>query len=190
MTFVVVVAELDSGQWAFVPGLVAAGVGLGCVWTPLFGLATRDLPPARAGIGAGVLDTVQEFGAVFATAALGALLASSLSDALLDGARSSAGVLPADVREAFVPGVTGAGSGGLHVGAGQAAGAALAQVAPSGLADQIHAVAQQAFAVAFTDAMGPTMIMPIVVVAGCAVMVAVLVRSGRTASTVAPARDR
>jgi EmrB/QacA subfamily drug resistance transporter len=58
MTYVVAVAEPDSGQWAFVPGLVTAGVGLGCVWTPLFGLATRDLPPARAGIGAGVLDTV------------------------------------------------------------------------------------------------------------------------------------
>ena len=62
----------DSGQWAFVPGLVAAGIGLGCVWTPVFGLATRDMPPSRAGIGAGVLDTVQEFGAVLATAVLGA----------------------------------------------------------------------------------------------------------------------
>ena len=190
MTYVVAVAEPDSGQWAFVPGLVTAGVGLGCVWTPLFGLATRDLPPARAGIGAGVLDTVQEFGAVFATAALGALLASSLSDALLDAARSSASALPADLREAFVAGVTGAGSGGLHVGAGQAAAAVLAEGVPSGLAGQIHAAAQHAFAVAFTDAMGPTMIVPIVVVAGCAVLVAVLVRSGRTAPTVAPAADR
>ena len=190
MTYVVAVAEPDSGQWAFVPGLVTAGVGLGCVWTPLFGLATRDLPPARAGIGAGVLDTVQEFGAVFATAALGALLASSLSDALLDAARSSASALPADLREAFVAGVTGAGSGGLHVGAGQAAGAVLAEGVPSGLAGQIQAAAQHAFAVAFTDAMGPTMIVPIVVVAGCAVLVAVLVRSGRPAATVAPTADR
>ena len=190
MTYVVAVAEPDSGQWAFVPGLVTAGIGLGCVWTPLFGLATRDLPPARAGIGAGVLDTVQEFGAVLATAALGALLASSLSDALLDAARSSASALPADLREAFVEGVTGAGSGGLHVGAGQAAAAVLAEGVPSGLAGRVHAAAQHAFAVAFTDAMGPTMIVPIVVVAGCAVLVAVLVRSGRTAPTVAPAADR
>ena len=53
MVYVVSVAEPDSGQWAFVPGLVAAGIGLGCVWVPVFGLATRDMPPSRAGIGAG-----------------------------------------------------------------------------------------------------------------------------------------
>src|SRR6478672_8964718 len=78
MVYVVSVATPDSGQWAFVPGLVTAGIGLGCVWTPVFGLATRDMPPSRAGIGAGVLDTVQEFGAVLATAVLGALLANRL----------------------------------------------------------------------------------------------------------------
>src|SRR6478609_3375764 len=82
MVYVISVAEPDSGQWAFVPGLVAAGIGLGCVWTPVFGLATRDMPPSRAGIGAGVLDTVQEFGAVFATAVLGALLANRLTAAM------------------------------------------------------------------------------------------------------------
>ena len=79
MVYIVAVATPDSGQWAFVPGLVAAGIGLGGVWVPVFGLATRDMPPARAGIGAGVLDTVQEFGAVLATAVLGAFLANRLA---------------------------------------------------------------------------------------------------------------
>ena len=125
MTYVVVVAAPDSGQWAFVPGLVAAGIGLGCVWTPLFGLATRDLPPARAGVGAGLLDTVQEFGSVFATAALGALLASSLSDHMRDAATASASALPPELQAPFVEGLTAAGSGGLHVGAGQAASSAV-----------------------------------------------------------------
>ena len=55
------------------------GIGLGCVWTPVFGLATRDMPPSRAGIGAGVLDTVQEFGSVLATAVLGAVLANRIA---------------------------------------------------------------------------------------------------------------
>ena len=49
--YVIAVAAPDSSQWSFVPGLVASGIGLGCVWTPLFGLATANLDPARAGVG-------------------------------------------------------------------------------------------------------------------------------------------
>ena len=94
LVYVVAVAAPDSGQWAFVPGLVAAGIGLGCVWTPVFGLATRDMPPSRAGIGAGVLDTVQEFGAVLATAILGALLANRLTAAMTTQAQAAAAALP------------------------------------------------------------------------------------------------
>ena len=104
MVYVIAVAEPDSGQWAFVPGLVAAGIGLGCVWTPVFGLATRDMPPARAGVGAGVLDTVQEFGAVLATAVLGALLANRLTDAMRTQAEAAAAGLPAEAREPFLGG--------------------------------------------------------------------------------------
>jgi hypothetical protein len=43
---------------------------------------------------------------------------------------------------------------------------------PAGLAEQIHAAAQHTFAAAFTDAMRPTMVVPIVVIvlAACAVL--------------------
>jgi len=153
LVYVVAVAAPDSGQWAFVPGLVAAGIGLGCVWTPVFGLATRDMPPSRAGIGAGVLDTVQEFGAVLATAILGALLANRLTAAMTTQAQGP-----------FIDGMTKAGSGGIEVGAGQASGMALPAGVPAPVAEQIHAAAQYAFSAAFTDAMRPTMVVPIVVI--------------------------
>jgi hypothetical protein len=164
MVYVVTVAKPDSGQWAFVPGLVAAGIGLGCVWTPVFGLATRDMPPSRAGIGAGVLDTVQEFGAVLATAVLGALLANRLGAAIIDEAQVAAAGLPEQAQAPFVEGMTAAASGGIEVGAGQASGMALPDSVPAPIAEQIHAAAHHVFAAAFTDAMRPTMVVPIIVI--------------------------
>jgi len=164
MVYVISVAEPDSGQWAFVPGLVAAGIGLGCVWTPVFGLATRDMPPSRAGIGAGVLDTVQEFGAVLATAVLGALLANRLTAAISTQAQIAAAGLPVQAQAPFVDAMTTAGSGGIEVGAGQASGFAVPDGIPASVVDQLHTAAQQVFASAFTDAMRPTMVLPIVVI--------------------------
>lgn len=170
MVFVVTVAAPDSGQWTFVPGLVAAGIGLGCVWTPVFGLATRDMPPSRAGIGAGVLDTVQEFGSVLATAILGALLANRLASGLVTQAAAAASSLPEPARAPFVDGFTQAASGGLQVGAGQAQ-AALPPDVPPAVADQIAAAAQHTFAAAFTEAMDPVILVAVGVILAAAVAV-------------------
>jgi len=164
MVYIVAVATPDSGQWAFVPGLVAAGIGLGGVWVPVFGLATRDMPPARAGIGAGVLDTVQEFGAVLATAVLGAFLANRLAGAMRTQAQAGAAGLPEQARAPFVDGLSAAASGGIEVGAGQASEVVLPDTVPASVVEQIHVAAQQVFGAAFTDAMRPTMVVPIVVI--------------------------
>ncbi|HOZ56562.1 MAG TPA: MFS transporter [Nakamurella multipartita] len=178
MVEIVAVATPDSAWWVFVPGLIAAGIGLGCVWTPVFGLATRDMPPARAGVGAGVLDTVQEFGAVLATAILGAVLANRLADAMVAQAQLVAAGLPAAARAPFVDGLTQAAHGGLSVGAGQAQSSWPADV-PAALADQLAAAAQRTFAAAFTDAMGPVIRVAIGVVLAAAVAV-LFVRSRST----------
>ena len=167
MVYVVSVATPDSGQWTFVPGLVTAGIGLGCVWTPVFGLATRDMPPSRAGIGAGVLDTVQEFGSVLATAILGALLANRLADELVTQAQASAASLPEAARVPFVEGMTQAASGGLQVGAGQAQAALPAGVPPA-VADQIAATAQHSFSAAFTESMQPVILVAVAVILAAA----------------------
>ncbi|WP_395725933.1 DHA2 family efflux MFS transporter permease subunit [Nakamurella sp.] len=184
MMYVVAVAAPDSGQWTFVPGLITAGIGLGCVWTPVFGLATRDMPPSRAGIGAGVLDTVQEFGAVLATAILGALLANRLASALVSQASAAAAGLPEAARAPFVDGLTQAASGGLQVGAGQAQEALPADV-PAAVADQISAAAHHAFAAAFTDAMDPVILVAVGVILAAAVAV-LFVRDGAGDRSAAP----
>jgi EmrB/QacA subfamily drug resistance transporter len=170
MVYVEAVAAPDSGQLTFVPGLVVAGIGLGCVWTPVFGLATRDMPPSRAGIGAGVLDTVQEFGSVLATAILGALLANRLASGLVTQAAAAASSLPEPARAPFVDGFTQAASGGLQVGAGQAQ-AALPPDVPPAVVDQIAAAAQHTFAAAFTEAMDPVILVAVGVILAAAVAV-------------------
>src|SRR2546429_983004 len=67
-------AQPGSGRWTFLPGLVVGGIGMGCIWTPLFSVATRNLRSDLAGVGAGVLDTIQELGTVIGSAVIGALL--------------------------------------------------------------------------------------------------------------------
>ncbi len=188
MGYVVAVAAPDSGQWAFVPGLVTAGIGLGCVWTPVFGLATRDMPPARAGIGAGVLDTVQEFGAVLATAVLGALLANRLATSLAEQTQAAAASLPQGARQGFLEAMTTAGSGGIEVGAGQIAATTVAAGVPGTAAGQVRAAAKNVFAAGFTDAMRPVMVVPIVVVLLAAGAV-LFVRSQPSAGSVEQQRD-
>jgi len=129
------------------------------------------MPPSRAGIGAGVLDTVQEFGAVLATAILGAVLANRLTAGIVSQVQTAAAGLPAQAQQPFLDGMTLAGSGGIEVGAGQASGMTLPDSVPAPLAEQIHAAAQHVFAAGFTDAMRPTMVVPIVVILLAAVAV-------------------
>jgi len=186
VVYVIAVADPDSSRWTFVPGLVASGLGLGCVWTPLFGLATRDMDPARAGVASGVLDTLQEFGSVLATAVLGAVLANRLTDALTDQATAAAAGLPEDARSVFLGGMAQVGANGIQVGAGQAAEFTLPADLPSGLAGQIRAAAEHSFAAGFTDAMKPTMLVPVAVILAAAVAV-LFVRSPGKSPAPAPA---
>src|SRR5205807_7972135 len=61
-------AQAGSGRWDFTPGLIASGLGMGCIWTPVFSLATRDLPVRLGGVASGVLHTIQEMGGGLARA--------------------------------------------------------------------------------------------------------------------------
>ena len=163
-------AHADAGRWSFVPGLVAAGAGLGFVWTPVFAIATRDLRSELAGIGSGIINTVQELGGVVASAGIGALLSNRLSVSLHDQAVAVSGQLPAPARPGFVQGFTDAARHGLEVGAGETGAAAPVPVGvPPVVADQIVHLAHQAFAQAFVAAMRPALLVPIALIALAAV---------------------
>jgi len=166
-------AQANSGRWDFMPGLVLSGLGMGCIWTPVFSIATRDLRPDLAGVASGVINTIQELGGVIASAAVGAFLQNRLALALHEQAVAASGRLPDQYRAAFVDGFSNAAHSGFEVGAGQS-GASLQ------LPAQVEAVAHYVFIHAFVDAMHPTMLLPIAILV-IAAFASFLVRAPRQA---------
>ena len=164
-------AHPNSGRWDFAPGLVLSGLGMGCIWTPVFSIATRDLPTHLAGVASGVINTIQELGGVIASAAIGALLQNRLALALHDRAVVASGQLPEQYRAQFVNGFSNAAHTGFEVGAGQS-GAAVS------LPAQVAAIAHGVFTNAFVDAMHPTLLLPIACLVAAAIT-ATLVRGRR-----------
>jgi len=80
--------------WALVPSALA-GIGNGCMWSPLAMSATHHLPPAQAGAGSGVYNTVRQIGSALGSAVMATLMnvrltAHGLSPSIIG--RGSAGV--------------------------------------------------------------------------------------------------
>jgi EmrB/QacA subfamily drug resistance transporter len=164
-------AQVGSGRWDFVPGLVASGLGMGFIWIPVFSIGTRDLPTHLAGVASGVINTIQELGGVLASAVVGAFLQNRLALSLHDRAIAASGQLGEPYRAQFVSGFSHAAHNGFEVGAGQS-GAAL------NLPPQVAAIAHSVFTHAFVDAMHPTLLLPIVVLV-VAALAASFVRAPR-----------
>jgi hypothetical protein len=158
-------AHAGSGRWDFTPGLIASGLGMGFIWTPVFSIATRDLPAHLGGVASGVVNTIQEMGGVLASAVIGAFLQNRLAIALHDRAVTASSQLPQPYRASFVDGFSNAAHTGFEVGAGQS-GASLH------LPAQVLAIAHSVFTNAFVDAMHPTLVLPIAVLVAAAVATA------------------
>jgi len=164
-------AHAASGRWDFTPGLIASGLGMGFIWTPLFSIATRDLPAHLGGVASGVVNTIQEMGGVLASAVVGAFLQNRLAIALHDRAVTASSQLPPAYRASFVDGFSNAAHAGFEVGSGQS-GASL-QLPP-----EVLAIAHSVFTNAFVDAMHPTLVLPIGILVAAA-LASVFVRPHR-----------
>jgi EmrB/QacA subfamily drug resistance transporter len=163
-------AHADSSRWAFAPGLVVSGLGMGFIWTPLFSVATRDLRPELAGVASGVVNTIQELGGVIASAAVGALLQNRLAIALHDQAVQRSAQLPPAFRDRFVDGFGQASKSGFEVGRGQTGGNLdIPAGVPASVVHTIEQLAYDVFTHAFATAMRPSMALPIAVIALAAV---------------------
>jgi len=157
-------AQVNTSRWAFTPGLILSGIGMGFVWTPVFALATRDLRPQLAGVASGVINTIQELGAVIASASVGALLQNRLGPALHDQAVQRSAQLPDAFRSRFVDGFSHAAKSGFEVGRGQTGGSLqLPAAVPSSVVHQLQQLAHDVFTNAFVIAMRPTLALPIAV---------------------------
>lgn len=92
-----------SVWWLLVPSFFL-GIGSSGIWGPLSMSATRNLPPHRAGAGAGVYNTTRQMGAVVGSAAIAVLMQARLAAHLpgTDGPATTMGTrLPEQVADPF-----------------------------------------------------------------------------------------
>src|SRR5262245_9512918 len=140
-----------SGWLTLLPGLILAGIGLGITSTALASAALSAVEPARAGMAAGLTNTLRQVGTATGVAGFGAVYASRVSAATLhhlaglaappsalhrlaDAVASGAGTrmaaaVPPDVRDAVMHAARAGTASGLNdvllMAAGFAALAAL-----------------------------------------------------------------
>jgi EmrB/QacA subfamily drug resistance transporter len=183
MAMVVWLAEVDSGQWHILPGLIVAGFGLGMTFAPLQTIAMRNIAPRMAGAASGFINTSRQLGAVIGSAAVGAVLQVQLADQLRTAARTNAQALPAPLRDEFVHGFANAKGSSMDIGTG-ASGVPIPPDVPEQARQTIVDVATRTFHEAFTTAMKHSLTVPLIVLA-VAVLSCLLVRRRRPA----PERD-
>lgn len=75
-TLAVVLGRADVSPWALVPGLLVAGVGMGCVVTPVLGLGLAEVPERLAGSASGLVNNAQHLAGALGSALLGGLYAA------------------------------------------------------------------------------------------------------------------
>ncbi|MFG2695830.1 DHA2 family efflux MFS transporter permease subunit [Kitasatospora sp. NPDC048407] len=187
MAWLAAVTDVGRAWWEFQPALVTTGVGIGCVFGPMVTVAMYRVQPSMAGAASGVLNTIRQIGTVLGSAAVGAVLQNRLAIALHDEAVRRAPDLPAEVREPFLAAFRNAAGAGQETGLGITP--ALPPGTPADLARQVDRAATAAFDHGIVHAMGPTLALPITVVALGAVA-CLLVRRHRSATTVVAAAAR
>jgi len=79
MTWITLAAAPGSRWQDFVPGFLVAGVGVGCVMSPMQTIASRAVTPRLAGAAAGVLNTLRQFGSALGSAMAVAVLQNRLA---------------------------------------------------------------------------------------------------------------
>ncbi|WP_233507023.1 MFS transporter, partial [Jiangella anatolica] len=171
----------DSAQWwHFLPSLLVAGVGLGCIFAPMNTVAMRDVPGRVAGAASGVLNTNRQLGQVVGSAVVGAVLQGLLASRLHSEAVAAATALPPEARQPFIDGFAGAAEGGLQVSAAQdGIDMALPPGVSEEVAGKIAEMAHDVFIQGYVDAMKPTLIVPVAAVA-CGALLCLAVKRGRT----------
>ncbi|HEV2784654.1 MAG TPA: DHA2 family efflux MFS transporter permease subunit [Actinophytocola sp.] len=153
-------AEPTTAPLALVPGLVVAGIGIGCVYSPLTNAAMSAVPGELVGAASGVFNTSRQVGGVLGSAASGLLLQVGIAVAVPDAAREHAERLPLQFRDQFVDEITkAANTASQFSGTGPAAPPDL----PPNVVEFLRTVATDAFHLGFTNAAKATLVLPVVV---------------------------
>ena len=187
MGWVALEATTTSVWYDFLPALIVAGVGMGCVFAPMVTVAMRNVDPRMAGAASGVLNTVRQVGLVIGTAAVGALLQNRLVSSMNSQAATRAAALPQQLRGPFVAGIKRAASNGIQVGAGQnGSGIKLPPGLPARLMAELLRIGHDVFTFGYVSAMRSTMLLPVVLLSVGAVSCLLLRESPRAPEPAAP----
>ena len=158
------VAGPDSTWINFLAPAIISGAGMGMTFAPMTTVAMRNISPRMAGAASGVLNTTRQVGAAVGSAVVGALLQNNLANTLHDQAVIHAAALPAAYREQFVAAFSSVAANGFEIGTGQN-GAKLPPGLPPDVAQQITTLAHDVFVTGYIDALKPTLVLPISVLA-------------------------
>jgi EmrB/QacA subfamily drug resistance transporter len=158
------VAGPDSTWVNFLAPAIIAGAGMGMTFAPMTTVAMRNISPRMAGAASGVLNTTRQVGAAVGSAVVGALLQNNLANTLHDQAVIHAASLPAAYRDQFVAAFSSVAANGFEIGTGQN-GAKLPPGLPPDVAQQITTLAHDVFVTGYIDALKPTLVLPIAVLA-------------------------
>ncbi|UGQ12183.1 MFS transporter [Yinghuangia sp. ASG 101] len=158
--------DADSGRWILVPGLVTIGVGVGLAMPQIAGVALGSVPPHRAGMAGGALNTFRQLGFALGIAIAGVVFRSTV-EGRLDGTQGIAD--PQAAAEAV----------------GSGAAPAIVAAAPPGSRDTIHAAIGDAFAAGLDRVF--VVCGTVGVIAGLLVLVVVRPTRPRTVPAPAPA---
>ena len=100
----------NSTWLMLVPGLILAGAGLGVTSTALASAALAAVEPARAGMAAGLTNTLRQVGTATGVAVLGALYASRVTAATLHALADRPAVSPGAAQRLAATVASGAGT--------------------------------------------------------------------------------
>jgi EmrB/QacA subfamily drug resistance transporter len=101
----VAVADVDTWWLLLMPGLLLAGMGLSCTFTPLNSLAMHNVPKRLAGSASGILHTARQFGSVIGGSVMAVLMQAFLATAVTSRTAAHLDRIPQPDRgpfEAFV----------------------------------------------------------------------------------------
>ncbi|HZC40740.1 MAG TPA: DHA2 family efflux MFS transporter permease subunit, partial [Streptosporangiaceae bacterium] len=163
MGWMALIAEPGTAWTRFLPALIVAGAGMGCIFAPMTTVAMRDVKPELAGAASGVLNTTRQVGAVIGTAAVGALLQNRLASAMTSQARTRLAVFPPQLRGKLAGQLQQAGQSGADIGTGQGGTTKPLPGVPAQLAHRIAEVMQAIFTHGFVAAMRSTLVMPVAI---------------------------
>jgi EmrB/QacA subfamily drug resistance transporter len=179
VVIVAVAASTISGPLDFLPGLVIAGVGIGCTFAPLITVAMKGVSAAMAGAASGVFNTSRQVGTVIGTAGIGALLANRLTSAWSSQVNSLSHTTPVLVRHSIEARFASLTRGGLN----------LSQLASVRLTSGAGSVIARIFSAGFATGMRMTMIAGAGVLLLAAVLALALAPARKTSASATTASN-